>query len=100
MPCRLIGRPDRKQEDKKQASYPQQPPSRPLPYREKNERGAAVGRMPAFLLEMPAVCFGSVLHDEADGIGRHPLFMSDEAHPLGGGGFDGDGIRVAADNLS
>ena len=62
--------------------------------------GAAVGRMPAFLLEMPAACFGSVLHDEADGIGRHPLFMSDETHPLGGGGFDGDGIRVAADNLS
>ena len=62
--------------------------------------GPVVGRMSAFLLEMPAVCFGSVLHDEADGIGRHPLFMSDEAHPLGGGGFDGDGIRVAADNLS
>ena len=69
-------------------------------YREKNERGAAVGRLPAFLLEMPAVCFGSVLHDEADGIGRHSLFMSDEAHPFRGGGFDGDGIRVAADNLS
>ena len=62
--------------------------------------GLFVGRMPAFLLEMSAVCFGSVLHDEADGIGRHPLFMSDEAHPLGGGGFDGDSIRVAADNLS
>ena len=100
MLCRMIGRPDRKQKEKKQASYLQQAPSRPLPYREKNERGPVVGRMPAFLLEMPAVCFGSVLHDEADGIGRHPLFMSDEAHPLGGGGFDGDGIRVAADNLS
>ena len=100
MLCRMIGRPDRKQKDKKQASYLQQAPSRPLPYREKNERGPVVGRMPAFLLEMPAACFGSVLHDEADGIGRHPLFMSDEAHPLGGGGFDGDSIRVAADNLS
>ena len=100
MLCRMIGRPDRKQKDKKQASYPQQAPSRPLPYREKNEWGPVVGRMPAFLLEMSAACFGSILHDEADGIGRHPLFMSDEAHPLGGGGFDGDGIRVAADNLS
>ena len=100
MLCRLIGRPDRKQKDKKRVSYPQQAPSRPLLYREKNERGPAVGRVPAFLLEMPAVCFGSVLHDEADGIGCHPLFMSDEAHPLGGGGFDGDSIRVAADNLS
>ena len=39
MLCRMIGRPDRKQKDKKQASYSQQPPSRPLPYREKNEKG-------------------------------------------------------------
>ena len=97
----MIGRPDRKQKDKKQASYPQQPPPLVLSLIGKRMRGgAAVGKMPTFLLEMPAVCFGSVLHDEADGIGRHPLLMSDEAHPLGGGGFDGDSIRVAADNLS
>ena len=96
----MIGRPDRKQKDKKQASYLQQAPPHSFPDKGEDERGPVVGRMPAFLLEMPAVCFGSVLHDEADGIGRHPLFMSDEAHPLGGGGFDGDGIRVAADNLS
>ena len=100
MLCRMIGRPDGDRTDRRQAAYPQQTPLFLSLYREKNERGAAVGRMPAFLLEMPAVCFGSVLHDEADGIGRHPLFMSDETHPLGGGGFDGDGIRVAADNLS
>ena len=100
MPCRMTGGPDGDRTDRRQAAYPQQPPLVLSLYREKNERGAAVGRLPAFLLEMPAVCFGSVLHDEADGIGRHSLFMSDEAHPLGGGGFDGDGIRVAADNLS
>ena len=85
MLCRMIGRPDRKQKDKKQASYPQQVPSHSFPDKGENERGPAVGRMPAFLLEMSAACFGSILH---------------EAHPLGGGGFDGDGIRVAADNLS